>query len=338
MIKKFLLILTAALFSTGCFSIGFAQPTNIPKTNGLSTEHPSRKFVREGHKKATTTQTLDRLVATVHEDVITQSELDKEISLFQKNVKAAGFPIPPVKLVRQTILHQMIDKKLLLTAADRMKIKITPEEKQKAIEFIAKANKLTPKTLYKQIEAEGLTRQVFNQQLNDQLIIQKLQGQVLVPHIKINNKELESFTQTYKKMVSFYHMVDIVILFPKELSDTTIKQTEAKAKKAMAILHSSPKFEESVIKDIPAKFQDLKWRRPAEMPQPFADTMLSMNVGDIRGPIKAPNGYHIIKLLGTKKQKVSAMEARQQLFQKKLQDSTQAFLKKLHKEIYVKVY
>ena len=42
---------------------------------------------------------------------------------------------------------------------------------------------------------------------------------------------------------------------------------------------------------------DLGWRKFAEMPDPFIAYVKTMQPGDLAGPIRTPNGFHIIKLI-----------------------------------------
>jgi peptidyl-prolyl cis-trans isomerase SurA len=41
----------------------------------------------------------------------------------------------------------------------------------------------------------------------------------------------------------------------------------------------------------------LGWRKLAEMPDPFIAYVKTMQPGDLAGPIRTPNGFHIIKLI-----------------------------------------
>ena len=42
---------------------------------------------------------------------------------------------------------------------------------------------------------------------------------------------------------------------------------------------------------------DLGWRKAAQLPTLFADTVLDMGMSDVAEPIRSPSGYHIIKVL-----------------------------------------
>ena len=45
---------------------------------------------------------------------------------------------------------------------------------------------------------------------------------------------------------------------------------------------------------------DLGWRSLSDLPTIFSDRVKNMKPGQISNPIKAPNGYHILKLLSTR--------------------------------------
>ena len=87
---------------------------------------------------------------------------------------------------------------------------------------------------------------------------------------------------------------------------------------------------------------DLGVRKIAELPPLFAQETIKMQVGQIAGPIKAPNGLHLLKLLeaqGAPPQNLKFTKERAQefVFQQKLEKKLKPWLKELRDAAYVKI-
>ncbi len=74
------------------------------------------------------------------------------------------------------------------------------------------------------------------------------------------------------------------------------------------------------------------------MPTIFVSKVRNMKSGQIAGPLKAPNGFHIIKLTGIKNstQKLTRDQVRELIFRRKFTEKLQSWLQELRAGAYVK--
>ena len=106
---------------------------------------------------ATAVQPINRIVAIVNNDVITEDQLNAKVNMVTQQMKAAKQTLPPAKVMREQLLQQMIDEKLQLQFAKRTGIRASQAEISGAINRIAKQSKISLKKLYQSIEKQGMT-------------------------------------------------------------------------------------------------------------------------------------------------------------------------------------
>ncbi|OUT78120.1 MAG: hypothetical protein CBB82_04745, partial [Betaproteobacteria bacterium TMED22] len=71
---------------------------------------------------------VNRVVAIVGEAVITESELDIELSLARNNITQSGSSMPDLNYLRQQVLDRMVTRQALEDLADRTGIRVSDNE------------------------------------------------------------------------------------------------------------------------------------------------------------------------------------------------------------------
>ncbi len=258
------------------------------------------------HQKTGKTSALipiNRIVAIVNDDVITQAQLDHQVAIIKVQMKSKSAQLPSDKVLRSQMLQRMIDRKLQLQMAARTGISISKAELNAALKRIAKQNGTSLSALYKKVGTQGWTVKEFRQEIQDEITIQKLQGQKVASRISISQQEVQGSLQeaisNKAQVMEEYHVGDILIpLF----ATPTPKQVAAAQKKAKSIIKQLQKgadFKKLAAAESQLNTgSDLGWRKLAELPQAFVTKISKMKTGGIDGPIQTPNGFHIIKLLG----------------------------------------
>lgn len=85
----------------------------------------------------------------------------------------------------------LINQYVIEISAEREGIKVTEEEIDKAIEEVAKANKITKKQLEDTLLKEGISMEKYRYQLKSQIINVRIRNMVLMPKIVITEEDLE---------------------------------------------------------------------------------------------------------------------------------------------------
>lgn len=245
---------------------------------------------------------LDGVVAVVNDDVITQGQLNQQMSINEKGMQQPGAKQLSKSQLRTATLNQLIDEKVMAQMGKRYGFKITPDDVSKQIQKIAESNNLSLAQLKQALQAQNISWSQYQQQISQQLLDQKIYSQVISAEINVNpaevNKVMTSpeFNQSH---ITAYHIGDILIPLPDNPTPEEVANAKTTAQTAMQALQQGKAFA-----DVAAQYSganngsaDLGWRAPADLPTVFVDAASTMKVGEVHAPIQTGNGWHVLKLI-----------------------------------------
>jgi len=292
---------------------------------------------------------LDKIVAIVNGDVITQSELNKRMTLISHQLAGNNPTTFKASALRKQALDSLIDSLLQMQLAQRIGMQINDAEIDSVISNIAKNNHLSVEQLQKSLqEHEGLSIKEYQEQIREQLLIGRVQQQSLGKDIVVSDKEVKKALHNPPKINNIpaqYHVTDILVALPDNASPSQIKAVTVVATKIAAKLKQGADIERTVKEynttEQRVQNTDLGVRKTDELPTLFAKEVANMQIGQITDPIKAPNGLHLLKLLEAQGQppaiKFTEERAREFVFHQKLEELLKPWLKELREAAYVKI-
>jgi len=264
------------------------------------------------------TQSLDRIVAVVNEDVILQSELDNAVRSIQQQYASQPGQLPPMNVLQQQVLDRLILMKLQLQKADDQGVHVSDAQVDQAVAEVAQQNKMSPDQLRAEVQRSGEDFGAFRQQLADQLTVQQLHQSVVHDQVSVTDSEIDNLLASPSYKAGEVHLAHIQISIPSGADAAAIQAAAAKAEQAINAIKGGMDFNAAAIRYSDASDAldggDLGWRRMDEIPPAFADTVANMKPGDVSPALRGPTGFHIIKLIGQRepsKQIVTEYHARQ---------------------------
>ena len=264
------------------------------------------------------TQSLDRIVAVVNEDVILQSELDDAVRSIQQQYASQPGQLPPLDVLQKQVLDRLILMRLQLQKADDQGVHVSDNQVDQAVAQVAQQNKMSPDQLRAEVERTGQDFGSFRQQLADQLTVQQLHQSVVHDSVSVTDSEIDNLLASPSYKAGEVHLAHIQISIPGGADAAAIQAAAAKAEQAINAIKGGMDFNAAAIRysDAPDALDggDLGWRRMDEIPPAFADTVANMKPGDVSPALRGPTGFHIIKLVGQRepsKQIVTEYHARQ---------------------------
>ncbi len=251
---------------------------------------------------------LDRIVAVVEDDVILESELERRLQAIERQFEASGSALPPRKILRRQVLEQMILQSLQRQLAQQQGIQVDDETLRQALLELAQRNGMDLDTFRRAVENEGMDYAEFVENLRQELMLNRLRASQVNARIQVSEKEVEHFLETEAHpdaaRAAEYRLGHILIATPEAASPQQVQQAKQKAEQLVVELQQGLDFHQAAItlSDGAQALQggDLGWRKLEAIPSLFADLVPRMQKGDIRGPIRSPSGFHIIKLLDVK--------------------------------------
>ncbi|GJM06534.1 MAG: hypothetical protein DHS20C10_02680 [marine bacterium B5-7] len=294
-----------------------------------------------------TTKVLDRVVAVVNNSIVTQHQLNAAVQQVKSNLKRAKVKTPSDKALREQVLQQLIMQDIQLELAKRNQISISDQDVDNAIAAMAKQNHISMKQLQNKITKSGGNFHDFRHELHKQLLTQKLQGLEVGAKIHISDQEVAQTRRMLKhqKMQVLYHLQNILIPLPPIPSTAAVQAAKQEANTILLKLKNGADFKQIAVShssaDNALEGGDLGWRHLAEMPDAFAAAARTAQMGDVLGPIRTANGFHLLKVLAiknkTKTKALSDNDIRNMLYRRKMLEQVQLWLQALRGNAYVKM-
>ena len=290
--------------------------------------------------KKTTASNLNKIVAIVNSDIITQNELEQRMAMLRR-ILPANSPT-----LRQQALDNLIDNSLQLQLAQRNGIQVSNAELNSIIANIAHKNQVTVATMKKTLqEQEGISFAEYREQLREQILINKVVQQFLGKDITISNQEVQKILKNPPKQpgaTTKYHVADILIALPEDTTPTQLQAIKVIANKMAQKLKLGADIEKLIAENSKYNISnnDLGWRTSSELPELFAKEITKMRIKQTIGPLTAPNGLHFIQLLGKQENtiKFTKEQAQEFLWQQKLSKRITPWLQELRAAAYIKTF
>ena len=143
-------------------------------------------------------ETIDRIVAIVDGDVITNSDIDSTLAQHQRDVRGGVNRQMAEENVRREALDKLIDDLLLKHSIDKAKINIDDDDIARAVANVLRQNRLTPEQLKADLAAKGISYETYKQQLAEQIKVYKFMNQVIGQQIKVTDHDLRDFYEHNK--------------------------------------------------------------------------------------------------------------------------------------------
>lgn len=281
---------------------------------------------------ATPTQELDRIVAYVNNGIITQSEFNQAYKVAreqQEHARAVGLPEVPASQLRTLVMDQLIAQHLQLQMAKQQGLKISDKQLNAAIAQIAKKHKVSVKRLYQTVKQQGMSRAAYRDQIRTQITIMTLQRAIVGNQANSTPAEIKAYKAAHGSML--YKVGDILIPLPSNPSKNALNKAMKKADTIKKALRRSKNYEKTAQTYAPNNHNVLDWVSSSQMPDLFADALESTRVNTPAGPLRAPNGLHILYLLGKKSSRAALtdQQVRMLLFRQKSEKIIVPWLQKL---------
>lgn len=276
---------------------------------------------------------LNRIAAIVNDEIISQTELESAIAEFKQQLLAANAPIPPAKQLRDDVLQQLINYRLEMQMAIRYEIKPTDAEVDQAIDQIAKNHNMTLEQLQQQLVLQNLNYAQFRKKIVEQLTIGKLQQQMVAGQVKVTEADIAAFKNSGQGQEE-YRLIDFFLPISEHPTDAELDSTLTAAHQIQQQLNNGVDIDK-----ITPTYQDLGWRSAGDLPQIFIQQLPTLTLKNASQPIRAPNGYHVLKILEkrNKNQTLTDAQIREILLQQKYAAAVKTAINKARAQAYVAI-
>lgn len=255
-------------------------------------------------------QTLDKVVAIVDEGVVLQSELDARLEQVRSQILASGQPMPPGAELREQIIESLVVENLQTQLAERMGIRYDDDTVNSVMQTLAEQNNLSFEDYIATLEAAGQYTNT-REQIRKELSLRDLQRGIVNRRINITDQEIDNFLNSEMGRVTLApdYLVDQTLIPVGEDDPAELIQAKEDFANQMlaAIQEGTTDFamarqiaQRGAAANPPTAFPvsggELGWRKADALPTLFVDIVPTMKAGEVRGPVRSPSGFHLIKL------------------------------------------
>ena len=260
--------------------------------------------VLPGVHEASGSVLLDRIVATVNDEIITWSELMNVIIIDGKQFLSGLTGEDRENKIREAerpVLDNLIETKLQLQEARRMNLDVTSSEIDGAIQEIRTKYSLTDEMLMNSLKAEGLTPEDYRARLADQILLQKVINYAVKNNIVVSEKEIEQYYKDHVGEFDGGEKIRIRQIFFALPGDSSQKESvEAKAREIEQKISSGEDFSKlagEFSEDPSSAFGgDLGYISRGSALKEIEDAAAALKKGEVSSPFWSPAGLHINKL------------------------------------------
>ena len=262
---------------------------------------------------------INKALVIVNESIITQADLDQQMSIARLEFSASGRAPPSDSVLASQILEEMIVDNLLLDVAQRFGISTTSSQVNYALSVIAKQNQLSGAQFKALIEENGVRFENYRTDLRRQLTIRQLVNSRLGRTINISSQEIDDYLLQNPYEIDErddkFELAQILISIPASATEETLLTLEKTANEIYQSLMSGLSFDDAIKRYLPREVDRqnafLGLRSRSQLPQIFIDALDSVEIGGVSEVFKSPRGWHILKLIDVQQAGVSMVLQRQ---------------------------
>lgn len=291
---------------------------------------------------------VDRVVAEVNSHPILYSEINEKVKKGPL-VKISDFPAKKSDPPFEHALQDAINLELVLSHAEYLEISVSESDIKNQVDRVLQQNNIGLPQLKQFLAQEGKSYEEYEQDMYDQILFMRFRGRVLMPLVKITDKDVESYY--LKKMGASSEALSlsirkIFLSIPKEAQASFVKQKEKLANEVYDKLQNGMDFVEA--EKIYSELSDARDGKPAmnlkltDLDQNIARVVKPLDEKEFAKPLKWNNGIYIFyleskKFAGSSHFLAKKQELEFELRQKELVEQMQRWLKEQRQKSKIRV-
>lgn len=247
--------------------------------------------------------TVDRIVAVVNDEVITQQELAARVDFAFRQLRQQGTPPPARSVIERQLIERLINDRVQMQHARDIGLRVDDAELDKALARIAEQNKMSMTQLRATLQQDGVPFVKFREDIRSEITLSRLREREVAQKIVITESEIDNFIQNQQGQQGRsdeFNVSHILVAVPENASPEQLQTRRARAEQALAQLKGGTDFRQvaAAFSDGPEALQGglIGWRESDRLPGLFLEALQPLRSGELSGLLRSPNGFHILKL------------------------------------------
>jgi len=294
---------------------------------------------------------VEKIAAVVGGNVVLASEVEEKAGPLMSDISKVTDPdkrAARASSLRREVLERLIDDELILQQAAELKLSVTSDQIDSSIAEIKKQNNIDDDQLREALRAQGMSMANYRADLKRQLLRFRVLNIAVGSRVNVSDEEVKAYYERHMKgsantQVRASH---IFVAMPDGADRATVAEKQAQANKLLerAKTEDFAKLAREVSDDAATRAEggDLGFFGKDMLPKPIEELVFAMKPGEVRGPVRADRGFHVIKLVDRKIKDAKPLDdvkddIRMQLRQKDMERQTKIYLTELRKKTLVDI-
>lgn len=298
-----------------------AQPAmaQLRPPAGLSAPAATRPAPAAAAPAAPTAPTAaDYIVAVVNSEPVTNNEVRARMLRVEQQLAQQGAAVPPRPELARQVLERLISERAQLQYARETGIKVNDALVEQAEQNIARQNQISVPELRQRLAREGLSLSAFQEDLRNQLTLQRLRERELESRVRITDPEIDQYLREQQEASQGaveLNLAQVLVAVPENAPAALVEELKAKAARVQARARAGEDFAAlaRAFSDAPGAAANggALGLRPADRYPPlFLEATERLSGGGVSDVVRSGAGFHVLKVL--EKRKADAMAVTQQ--------------------------
>ena len=247
---------------------------------------------------------LDRVVAVVNDEAITQYEVAEQRRTVLMQMREAKVSPPAPDVLDRQVLERLITERALLQFAKETGVRVDDTAVERTVQRIAQENKLSPDEFRKVLERENMPYAKYREDIRREITLQRLREREVESRVGASDAEVDQFLATSAAREGGdveYLLSHILVTVPEQASPEQVAARQQRAVTALQQVKTGGDFAQ-----VAASFSDaqdaltggnLGWRSAARLPTVFVEVVRGLEKGGVSNVLRSPAGFHIVRLV-----------------------------------------
>ena len=271
----------------------------------------SQQALAQTRELGGTGELLDGVAAIVDDGIVLKSQLNQRVTVVINNFQnsmaqlppAQRRPLPPLSLLEEQVLEQLILAELQLQLAQRFGITVGDDALNQGIASVAQNAGIPLEQLPDALAQDGIDYVTFRNETRNQMILDQLHQRAILSNIVVSPREMDlclAETTTTAAAGLDYLASHLLIGITSTATRTEINQAREQVEEIHQKLENGENFTELALTysdgQTALEGGSLGWRKGAQLPTLFADVIIGLDEGQHSEPIQSASGFHIVQL------------------------------------------
>lgn len=296
-------------------------------------------------------EVCNRVVAIVNDELITLHELNTRIK------DLTGLEPESLRLrdekdylkTRREILEFLVDEKIANEKIRELRIEITPENVDAAVEKIKRDNNFTQEDLIANLRSQGTNYEAYRKNIQNDLKRLQLINVEVKSKIIITEEKIKEYYNQHKAKFRNEGKVHLATIFLKQKGGSSRIEDSPVYRKAKEIVMRARNGED--FAGLARRYSegpgtqdggDLGFFKTDQLDPELSRIIKDMPIGGVSEPIARPSGMQIIKLVERQERRQKSLDEVREaiyaiLFREEVDKSYSLWIKELREKAYVKI-